>query len=136
MSDADSIRAIQDQMRKVRRELGSDLATSARDFADWRGIVRASPWVCLGVAAAVGYFLAPKGPSVVRLSDVDLQALLRQGKTVVAGTIAPKPRPSSRIGRALLSNLGGLAMRGALAYFGHRMANSKPQNEHQENAPF
>src|SRR5687768_12509570 len=122
MSDADSIREIQDQMKRVRRELSSDLATSARDITDWRGFVRANPWLCLGVAAAIGYLLVPKGPPVVRLSAVDLQTLLREGKTVVAATTAPKPRPASRIRGVLLSNLGGLAMRGVLAYLGHRMA--------------
>jgi hypothetical protein len=136
MSDADSIRAIQDQMRTVRRELGSDLASSARDITDWRAFVRANPLVCLGVAAAVGYLLAPKGPSVVRLSDLDLQALLRQNKVVASGTTAPRTRPASRLRSALLSNLGALAMRGALAYIGHRFANAKLHPEPQEQTPF
>jgi len=75
MSD-DSIKAIQKRMKEVRRELGNDLATSARDITNWRSYVRASPWICLGAAVAIGYLVVPKkSPTVVVIELTNLSNL-------------------------------------------------------------
>jgi len=133
MSDDDTIKAIQQRMQEVRRELSADLVTSARDIKDWRSYVRANPWLCIVAAAAVGYYLAPKGSPVVRLSELDLRRLAREGLAATATATTPK-RTGSRLARTLWSNLGGLAMRGALTYVTHRLTNAKVPNE--ETAPF
>lgn len=135
MSDADRIKEIQQRMKQVRRELGDDIATSARDITNWRSFIRAKPWLCVAAAAAVGYVLAPKGPPVVHFRNGDL-SMLREN----LATLPEKPQPGvgSRLVRTLLSNVGGLVLRGAMAYVSHRITNgAAPGNSvHEERAPF
>jgi hypothetical protein len=137
MSDADRIKEIQQRMKQVRRELGDDIATSARDLTNWRSFIRAKPWLCVAAAVAVGYVLAPKGPPVVQFRNSDLQSLLRDNVAAIP-TERPQPGLGRRVVRTLLSNVGGLVVRGAMAYVGHRIANSPTQSnsEHEESAPF
>ncbi len=113
MSDDATIEGIQKRMREVRRELSQDLATSARDITDWRSYVRASPWLAIASAAAVGYLLAPKGPPIVRVSGIDLQSLVREGQTTAVANVSP---PRKSLARTLVSSLAGLALRSAMAY--------------------
>jgi len=127
MSNDDTIKAIQQRMQEVRRELSEDLVTSARDIKDWRSYVRANPWLCFAAAAAVGYYLAPKGSAIVRISEFDLRRLAKEG--LAAAPVPVHQRTGSRLARTLWSNLAGLAMRGALTYVSHRLANTKIPNE-------
>jgi len=133
MSDDDeaTIEAIRHRMMEVRRDLKQDLATSARDMTDWRSYVRASPWIAIASAVAVGYLLAPKGPAVVRLSGIELQNLARNGQ---ATAMASVPQPKKSLARSLFSSLAGLAARSAMTYVTHRLTNAnRPRTE--ENAP-
>lgn len=139
MSDADKIKEIQQRMKHVRRELGNDIVSSARDITNWRSFIRAKPWLCVAAAVAVGYALAPKGPPVVHLRNGDLESLLREGRAQMETSSPPgSPGLVNRLGRAVFSNLSGLVMRGALAYLGQRLANSSIPStaHHEENAPF
>jgi len=127
MSNDDTIKAIQQRMQEVRRELSEDLVTSARDIKDWRSYVRANPWLSLAAATAVGFYLAPKGSAIVRLSEFDLRRLAKEG--IVAAPATSPQRTGSRLVRTLWSNLAGLAMRGALTYVSHRLATTKIPDE-------
>ena len=131
MSDDATIEAIQQRMREVRRELSQDLATSARDITNWRSYVRASPWIAVASAAAVGYLLAPKGPPMVRVSGIDLQKLTSNGH---ATAVAEMPQKKKSLSGTILSALVGLAARGAMAYVTNRITNVQAHRE--ENAPF
>jgi hypothetical protein len=131
MSDEATIEAIQQRMREVRRELSQDLASSARDITDWRSYVRASPWLALGAAAAVGYFLVPKGPPVVRLQGLDVKKFVHEGEANAMASI-PQRKPS--VAGKLISSLAGLALRGAMAYVTHRLTQAKV--EEREAAPY
>jgi hypothetical protein len=133
MSNDDEImQAIQQRMREVRRELGHDLAMSARDITDWRSYVRASPWLAVGSAVAIGYLLAPKGPPVVRLNGIDLERLIQNGHTTATVASVPKAKKSFAMG--LVSSLAGLAARAAMAHITQRLTSSRQQTE--EKAPF
>ena len=62
MAEPHSAEDIQQQMRQVRRELRQDvegIVENAQVLADWRHYVRRYPLVCLGVAAAAGYWIVP-----------------------------------------------------------------------------
>lgn len=134
MSD-DSIKAIQDRMKAVRRELGNDLATSARDITNWRRYVRSNPWICLGGAAVLGYLLVPQKTPKVRLDPSELRSLLKEKG---ATAILPQAQPgvATRLSRMLASNVGGLLLRGAMAYATAKMAAAKAESETRENAPW
>lgn len=62
-SDPETLRL---RMREIRDELQSDVdgvVDRAGELADWRYYVRKHPWASVAVAAAVGYWLVPKGSS-------------------------------------------------------------------------
>jgi len=59
----DDMSDLQSEMRRVRGELGKDVAElieSTRDAMNWHYYVRRYPWVCVSAAVLIGYFLAPK----------------------------------------------------------------------------
>src|SRR5688572_4052017 len=77
---------IQRQMREVRAELRddvSDLVKSAHKMSDWTMYVRAYPWLCVGAAAAAGYFVVPVRPLVVHPDPESLFKLAKQHKLVM-----------------------------------------------------
>jgi len=68
------IAEIQRRMAQIRHELHEDVREAvqgAQSLTDWRGQVRSHPWLALGAATAVGYFLVPRrqpAPSIVALT--------------------------------------------------------------------
>lgn len=59
----DETTAIRQRMGEVRCDLDEDvqdIVEGARDIGEWRSYVKAYPWVCLGAALAVGYFIVPR----------------------------------------------------------------------------
>jgi len=59
----DDISDLQSEMRRVRGELGKDVADlieSTRDAMNWHYYVGRYPWVCVSAAVLLGYFLAPR----------------------------------------------------------------------------
>jgi hypothetical protein len=69
------INDIQRRMAQIRHELHIEVQETVRgvqSLTDWRGVVRSHPWVSLGVAAIVGYFIVPKrhvkSPTIVAVS--------------------------------------------------------------------
>jgi hypothetical protein len=95
MENHPSAEVVQQQMRQVRCELGDDVqefVDSARVLTDWHYYVRSYPWLCLGAAAAVGYFVIPTRVHYVRPDPATLAELARQHKVVVQPTQDAKPR--------------------------------------------
>lgn len=63
-SDDSELHAIVSRMRATREELPLDVNATTqaiKQTLDWRTYVRKYPWVCVGLAAGVGYLIAPKG---------------------------------------------------------------------------
>ena len=57
------INEIQRRMAQIRRDLHEDVrevVKGAQSLTDWRSQVRSHPWLALGAAAALGYFVVPK----------------------------------------------------------------------------
>jgi len=98
---------IQRQMREVRVELRDEvqeLVGNARELTDWPTYVRAYPWLCVGAAFAVGYFIVPSRPMIIRPDAEGLMELARRNKLVVK---MDTPPPKKRGG--LVADLVGMA---------------------------
>ncbi len=88
-NEADDVRR---QMAQVRRELHEDMqmvVAGAESAGDWHHYVQRYPWIALGLAAAVGYFVVPrKKPTSHRIAEEtaeDLESFFRK---------RPKTRPA------------------------------------------
>lgn len=110
---------IQRAMREVRAELREDVkdfVVNAREMTDWTTYVRAYPWLCLGAAAAAGYFLIPQRAQIIRPDADGLIELAKRNKLVVKmdGTGEQKPKQgfvAGLVGLAASTLLqGGLAI--------------------------
>jgi len=98
---------IQAEMRQVRTELRADvreIVAGARVMTDWRHYVRQYPWLAIGASAALGYFLVPTKPVVIKPSSHDLIELAKAHKLFVD----PSPKPQQQQG--LMGSLTGMVM--------------------------
>jgi hypothetical protein len=60
---ATSVEEIRREMQRIRGELPGDMqrvVVSARTLTDWRLYVASYPWLCLGAAAFLGYWVVPR----------------------------------------------------------------------------
>ena len=81
MRQTESADQLQVQMEELRLGLGRNVergVTNVRTMLDWRHYVATHPWLCLAAAAATGYLLVPRRPTVVQLSPEHLAELSRQ----------------------------------------------------------
>lgn len=106
---------IQAEMRQVRTELHQDVkevVASARDMTDWRQYVRTSPWLCVGAAAALGYFMVPGRTVVMKPDAQDLKELVKAQKLVVNTDSRPKQGIVGTVLNMALGTLlqGGMAL--------------------------
>jgi hypothetical protein len=118
-SEADRLQA---EMRQVRTELRADVhevVASAREIADWRQYVRSSPWLALGAAVAVGYFLVPGRTVVVRPSAEDLRALVESQKLVV--NVDGQGKPKQTVVASLIGMATGMLVQGGLAVASYQL---------------
>jgi hypothetical protein len=107
---------IQGQMRQVRYEMGDDvqgIVENARLLADWQYYVRSYPWVCLGVAAALGYLVVPPKLQVIKPDPKALVELAKAHQISVNADV--KPKASGGLTGRLLNMLAGLALQGGVA---------------------
>ena len=113
---------IQRRMHDLRGQLDNDLeevVDSAMEFTDWRTYVESYPWVCVGVAAAIGYLVVP---SRVELESPDVDTLLqlsKQNKLVVEAN--PSPRTQEGIASTALRFMLHAAGKSALSYLGQKV---------------
>src|SRR5262245_35990311 len=107
---------IQAEMRQVRTELRADvqeIVAGARVMTDWRHYVRQYPWLAVGAAAALGYFLVPPRPVVIKPSSHDLIELAKAHKLFV--DTAPKPQPKQGVMASLTGMVMGAVLQSAVA---------------------
>lgn len=96
MSTPKTADEIQRRMKRVRCDLDDqvdEIVDNARQiteqFTDWRSYVSANPWLCLGIAAGVGYLAMPTRVSVDRPVADTLADLARTGSIKMGS-----PRPT------------------------------------------
>lgn len=109
-------------MQQVRAEMREDvrvMVDSARELTDWTWYVRTYPWLCLGAAAAAGYFIIPTRPQAYARPDFsDLAELARQQKLVVK---MEEPKPKSSLLGTLIGMAAGPLLQGGLAIARHQL---------------
>jgi hypothetical protein len=109
-------------MAEVRLEFRDDVEdviNNARDLANWKSYVRSYPWLCLGAAAAVGYFMVPQRLEIRSPDVATLEKLAKRNKLVVDANPDPTPR-SGWLNTAAVF-LGSLAVRQAMALAGQKL---------------
>jgi len=136
-SEADDI---QRQMREVRAELRADvkdLMNSAQDMGDWKRYVRAYPWLCLGGAAALGYFLIPVRPLVVHPDPDSLFKLAKEHQLVMQPEEGAVQKKKGGLMAQLISMAAAAALQGGLRLATHQMqeAFSAGQKTHSNGRP-
>jgi len=103
------------EMRSIRRELGEnveELVVQAERLMDWRYYIERYPWVSVGAAAFLGYFLVP-GRTVVL--PADKQTIAKLVEQIPAMVKQPEPKKSSLFGSLLTMGMG-LVGRAAMGY--------------------
>jgi hypothetical protein len=105
-------------MDSIRSQVDAEVerfAEAARAMTDWRTYVPKLPWICLGVGAAIGYFLVrPKQqPPVTALT---LEASPAPPPQAVTAPSPPAPQPESlaftlvRVAAPFVLKLGLMAL--------------------------
>jgi hypothetical protein len=108
---------IQRQMRSVRAELRddvTDLVKSAHKMGDWTTYVRAYPWLCVGAAAAVGYFVVPTRPLVIHPDPESLFKLAKQHNLVMKPDDEKPAKKKGGLVAQLVSMAAAAALQGGL----------------------
>jgi hypothetical protein len=115
VSEADQIRQ---EMVRVRSELHDDVGdvvASARALTDWKQYVRSYPWICLGLAAAAGYWIVParrKAPPPIIAAPAASKSKTKEA-AVESGV---KAGATAGILGSLISTAGTLALKGAVNF--------------------
>ncbi len=133
----DSAECIQRRMEDVRNKLDDDveeIVDSARQFMDWHTYVEKYPWVCVGLATAIGYFVVPKRLRLNRPDATTFLEMAKKNKQVVEANPAPQVRDS--MANKLFGFVLHAAMRGAAMYLGQKLrAASGLQDVHRDRNP-
>jgi hypothetical protein len=108
------------EMRQVRAELHADvreIVNSAQVLGEWQYYVRRYPWVCVGLAAAAGFFLVPARPVIVHPDAKALLELARANKLEIKMESPSTKRAG--IVEGVVGVLAGTAVQGAMAVANH-----------------
>ena len=111
---------IEQEMRQVRAELRDDvreIVTSARIMGEWQYYVGRYPWVCVGLAAAAGFFLVPARPVLIHPDAKTLLELAKANKLEIKMETPAAKRPSLLAG--LMGAVSATAVQGAMAVANH-----------------
>ncbi|TWU14509.1 hypothetical protein CA54_33760 [Symmachiella macrocystis] len=117
ISPADDIRRKMQNVRHELKEDVDDIAESTREMTNWQTYVKRYPWACMGAAFAAGFAVVPKQVELVAPDADTLVKLAKKHKLVVEAN--PKPQSRGGVTSTLLSLMGTMAMRGAVAYAGN-----------------
>jgi hypothetical protein len=101
-----------DQDMQLLMDAARGLAREARGLVDWRRNVKRYPWLAVGAAAALGYFLVPKRNKVAQL-DANTLADLAKHKHLV---LRVEGEPHSGMAGGLMSTVLAVAAREAATW--------------------
>jgi len=136
---ADTLRR---EMRGIRRELGNDveeLVENAERLMDWRYYVNRYPWVTVGAATLLGYFLVPRRIVTTHLDSHAFDEIAqRLGPALASNPQKKEAKPGWF--SSLVSMGTGMVMRAAVGYatqhlsqYLNRLSN-QPPGEHRPYA--
>ncbi len=125
---------LQARMKRIRTRVdakATELFDDAQRLLDWHHYVNRYPWTCVGVAAGLGFWFAPrrKATRVVKLADSSIDELVRKEALQLAPVLSP---PQGWV-MPLATAAGSILVRTASAYLARRFlgdpaAGSKPSN--------
>jgi hypothetical protein len=99
-----SAEEIQREMREVRAELRGgmqEIVNQASGLGDWQQYVKAYPWLSLGAAAALGYFLVPSRPVIIRPDAKELMELAKSNRLELEPIAQRKPSRPGLVGTVM-----------------------------------
>lgn len=122
-NDIDDIRR---GMARIRRDLHEDVrgvVASAEAVTDWKAYVRSYPWLAVGLAVAIGYFVVPRRRRAPVIANaIELPAVVEAVQAaatnaVQAATPAPPPEPKGKgIFGTIFGMITPIALRAAQGY--------------------
>lgn len=124
MSNEDRAREIRDEMEELRRDLDismDEASATARQWSDWRYVVKRYPWATAALAAAIGYLIVPARPRIISPDPDTLIQLAKKHKLVLGEQ--PKKADSSLAGKLAALALAA-AGRTAMAYVTEQAKNA------------
>jgi len=109
-NEVDDIRRQMAEIRRVLHEDVQGVVATAEAATDWRRYLTAYPWVSLGAAFAVGYFIVPRGhPTVATAAELSkVQAVVRDTRDQVVEAAKGESQGKSRRKKGLIA--AGLGM--------------------------
>lgn len=113
MHESRETESIRQRMEVLRCDLDEDvqeIVEGAREVRDWRSYVRSYPWVCVGAALAIGYWIVP-GRHFGLQDAPALAELAKQSRLLAESHSGPK----RNVRGMLLTIAGNLLARGALS---------------------
>ena len=135
MHNSPETTAIRQRMQEVRRDLDEDvqeIVEGARDMCQWRTYVRSYPWICLGTALAIGYWIVPRRLSRMQPDAQTLAQMANQSGFLPA---SPAKSAARDIVRALVGNL---VIRGVSSFVEQQVGklfDSQPAKPQQDDQP-
>jgi len=133
MQDSVETKAILRRMEEVRRDLddgAQEIVESARDLGEWRHYVKNYPWICMGVACAIGYVVVPRRRLELRTANRTLAELVDHSQKLTKSYRSS----AGGVGGAIKVFVGNLLWRSALSYAG-RQANQYLQSQFNRLPP-
>jgi hypothetical protein len=112
MQNSPETQAILRRMEEVRCDLdegAQEIAESAHDLVEWRYYVKNYPWICAGVACAIGYVIVPRR----RLGVGKVNKTLAEHDRLLKKSHSPS---TSGVRSAVLMFAGNLLWRSALSF--------------------
>lgn len=124
MSNDDRAKEIRDEMEELRRDLDlsvDEASATARQWSDWRYVVKRYPWATAGVVAAIGFLIVPSRPRIISPDAETLIQLAKKHKLVLGEE--PKKPTASLTGKVAALVLAA-AGRTAMAYMTEQVKNA------------
>lgn len=119
-NSADEVRQ---QMQAVRGQIqthADGLVDESRKLFDWKHHVRSHPWIGLLSAAAIGYFVVPKGAKPKAAPPPDTSACPSDNESAAPDSNGTSETPSPGTAKVVAGMAGTMLMRAGLAYLGTR----------------
>jgi hypothetical protein len=122
--EAARLERIRGRMQSLRTDMHRDVrevVLSTREMTDWKTYVRRYPWVCVGLAAGVGFLLVPKKvyKEYVQPSDKQVMKLAKEDRLHI--NTEPVGRAKSSIVTTALMFVMSAVLRSAMAYAGQQL---------------
>lgn len=124
-SEFDRAKQLRRQMSRIRQNLDDDLEQvekSARTLMNWQYYTDNYPWVCLGVAAALGYIAVPRKLEIQAPDPKTLEKLAKKRHLVVEQR--PKAEAKGGLVGAAFSFMSGLVLKTVMAQVGQQLASA------------